>query len=325
MIRSFLLFGAAALAACSPSVWRPIQVTEAAAELEQVTRSRDNELDPAVSPDAKAIAYEVAPSPEAPARVEVMSLEDLRPDRPATIEYTSEVTGLEPAWKPDGSGLFFLSPRPRSTALVVMLGLGVGRGPLVADVGEVSFAGEWPAVSPDGSTIAMSVANTAVFHTGWHTARYFDHALGFSDLGGGGIRVSGEGTEPAWSPDGKRLVFVRASGGHAHLFVAGADGAGAQQITEGPSDDEEPSWSPDGKLVVFCSTNAMLRSTTQADLFTVRPDGSGLVQLTEGDRYACHPTWGHDGFIYFHVNADARFHIWRLRPGGAGERARDGA
>jgi Tol biopolymer transport system component len=196
-----------------------------------------------------------------------------------------------------------------------MIGQGAGKLPLVADVGDVGFAGEWPAVSPDGSTIAMSMDRVGEFHTGWRSSRHFDHALGFSNLLEGGFRVSGEGTEPAWSPDGKRLVFVRSSGGHAHLFVANADGKGAQQITDGSSDDEEPAWSPDGTSIIFCSVNATITST-QADLFTVHADGSGLVQLTEGDRNACHPTWGRDGRVYFHVNADDRFHIWRLHPLG---------
>ena len=135
--------------------------------------------------------------------------------------------------------------------------------PLVADVGEVEFAGEWPAVSPDGSTIAMSVANIAEFHTSWRASLHYDGALGFSDLSGQGIRVPGTGTEPAWSPDGKRLAFVRASGGHGHLFVANGDGTGAQQITDGPSDDGEPAWSPDGQHIVFCSANVAIEATPE--------------------------------------------------------------
>ena len=315
MMRQLLLAGATALAACSPAVWRPLQTTEAATDLAQVTRSEANELDPAISPDAKAIAYEVAASPDAPPRVEVMSLDGVGSGSPGVIEYSSgEVTGREPAWAPDGSGLFFLSSTPRGRTLMKLFGLGTRGAPLVADAGEVGFAGEWPAVSPDGSTVVMSVTNMDVFHAGWRAARHFDHALGFQGPLGSGFRVSGDGTEPAWSPDGRRLAFVRASGGHAHLFTADADGTRAQQITEGPGDDDAPAWSPDGGRIVFCSTNVTVRAA-QADLFTVAPDGSGLVQLTEGDRDACHPTWGRDGFIYFHVNASDRFHIWRLRPG----------
>jgi Tol biopolymer transport system component len=143
--------------------------------------------------------------------------------------------------------------------------------------------------------------------------RRFDHALGFAGPIASGFKVSGEGTEPAWSPDGRQLAFVRLSGGRAHLFTVKADGTHAVQITEGPSDDEAPSWSPDGTRIVFCSANVTAQPG-QSDLFTVSPDGSGLVQLTEGDRSACHPTWGRDGYVYFHANATDRFHGWRLRP-----------
>jgi Tol biopolymer transport system component len=313
MARVLLIAGSTALVACSPAVWRPLQTTEAATELSQVTRSDANEFDPAVSPDARSIAYEAAASPDAPPHVEVMSLDGAGSGRAGTIEYTSgDVTGLEPTWRPEGGGLLFLSITPKGRTLMGTMGPAAGSAPLVAEAGEVGFAGDWPAVSPDGTIIAMSVARAGVFRTGWRSARHFEHALGFAGPFGG-LKVSGEGTEPAWSPDGKRLAFVRSSGGHAHLFVARADGTNAQRITEGPSDDEHPSWSPDGNRIVFCSVNVTVQAL-QANLFTVHPDGSGLVQLTEGDRNACHPTWGRDGFIYFHANATERFHVWRLQP-----------
>jgi Tol biopolymer transport system component len=283
-----------------------------------VTHSRDNEFDPAVSPDAKSIAYEVAPNLDAAPRIEVMSLEGLKPGGPGAIEYSSgEVLGREPTWMPDGSGLYFLSMTGNGFRLMEMIGFGAGKQPLVADPGEVAFAGEWPAVSPDGSTIAMSVAHMGWFQTGWRSARHLDQALGFAGPLGSAFRISGVGTQPAWSPDGKRLAFVRVAGGHAHIFVVNSDGAAPKQITEGSSDDEAPSWSPDGTRLVFCSANITI-GIRQADLFTVSPDGSALIQLTEGDRYACRPTWGSDGFIYFHANATDRFHVWRLRPRARG-------
>ena len=48
------------LVACSATIRRPVWTTDAAAALEQVTRSGQNEFDPAVSPDGSAIAYDVA-------------------------------------------------------------------------------------------------------------------------------------------------------------------------------------------------------------------------------------------------------------------------
>lgn len=128
MKRLVLLAASAALAACSPAVWRPLQTTEAAGDLEQVTRSRLNEFDPAVSPDAGSIAYEVAAAADGPSYIEVMSLAGVGSGHPGAIQYTSgAVVGIEPTWMPDGSGLFFLSARQRSRTLVEMIGDGGGQ------------------------------------------------------------------------------------------------------------------------------------------------------------------------------------------------------
>jgi eukaryotic-like serine/threonine-protein kinase len=61
-------------------------------------------------------------------------------------------------------------------------------------------------------------------------------------------------TDPAWSPDGKRIVFSSNRAGTANIYVKNADGTGTEEeifaSTEGiyPTD-----WSQDGKLIV-CTT-----------------------------------------------------------------------
>ena len=179
--RPCLFAGSTALVACSPAVWRPLETTAAATELSQVTLSSDNELDPAVSPDARSIAFEVAPTLDAPPRIAVMSVPRELSGGPYAIEYSSgQVLGREPTWMPDGSGVYFLSMTREGPRLMEMIGFGAGKTPLVADPGEVSFAGEWPAVSPDGTTIAMSVGHVDTFQSGWRSARHLDQALGFA-------------------------------------------------------------------------------------------------------------------------------------------------
>jgi Tol biopolymer transport system component len=303
------------LLACSASLQRPVSTTEAATGLEQVTGSANNEFDPAVSLDATAIAYEVATRPDAPPHVEVMALKDVGSRKPRVTYSSNDTMGLEPAWVPDGSGLVFVSEHGTSRELMQTLGPSPHRTNIVAAAADPYFPGEWPALSPDGKRIAVELANLYEFESGWRTTRHFDRALAVTDLLGTGLTVLGQGTDPAWSPDGTRLAFARVTGGTAHVFVANADGTNAQQITEGPADDVEPAWSPDGRFIVFCSAHGE-DHWTQANLFAVRPDGSGLVQLTEGDRFAGRPAWGRDGFIYFHANVTDRFHIWRVRPVG---------
>lgn len=298
--------GFLALTACAGTIRPALETTEAATQLEQVTHGATNELDPAVSPDASAIAYEVRASQTAPPHVEVMWL------GPRKVEFSSGATvGMEPAWKPDGSAVIFVMPGQK---LAEVFGHGTGGPMFVGRSDDVYFGSAWPALSPSG-TLAVSFQYVETYRTSWPTTHAFDQALAVSAIHEGkGVTILGRGTKPAWSPDGTRLAFVRTSEGHGHVFVSNVDGSDAQQITEGPADDEAPAWSPDGKRIVFCSGPSSATGTPQANLFTVNVDGSGLLQLTEGDRFACRPSWARDGYIYFHLNATDRFHIWRIRP-----------
>lgn len=308
-----------AMTGCAGAIRRPVDVTDAATHLEQVTKSSANEFDPAISPDGTSLAYEVASSPDAEPHVEVMSLEGLATGGTGKVVYSSKDTvGLEPAWMPDGSGLLFVSRTDRSLRGVVQtFGKGPAQTNFVSAAGDPYLVAAWPSVAPDGQTMAISLVNVTEYQSGWRESRRFDHALGLSDLIGTGVTVVGSGSSPAFSPDGKRIAFSRIEGAHAHVFVANADGSDPVRVTDGSADDVEPAWSPDGKMLVFCSAHGNEEKYVQSNLFLVRPDGSGLVQLTEGDKLSSRPTWGRDGYVYFHANADARFHIWRVhvRPG----------
>ncbi|MGH3417876.1 MAG: TolB family protein, partial [Actinocrinis sp.] len=60
------------------------------------------------------------------------------------------------------------------------------------------------------------------------------------------------GTEPAISPDGQQLAFVRPVGGWDQIFVQAADGSGtAIQLTSGAATHDSPSWRPDGSGLFY--------------------------------------------------------------------------
>jgi tricorn protease-like protein len=69
------------------------------------------------------------------------------------------------------------------------------------------------------------------------------------DNGSGKHRISRDGTEPRWSPDGRRIAFTR----HADIWVMHANGSHQQQLTTGEAFDGSPSWSPRGRWVLFQS------------------------------------------------------------------------
>src|SRR5437867_3375964 len=68
------------------------------------------------------------------------------------------------------------------------------------------------------------------------------------------IRVPLNGlTTPAWSPDGKQIVFTGYDGGLSDLFVVDADGSDLRRLTNDKYADLQPAWSPDGKTIAFAT------------------------------------------------------------------------
>lgn len=81
--------------------------------------------------------------------------------------------------------------------------------------------------------------------------------------------------EPAFSPDGRTIAFVR--GGD--LYSVRPDGSGQRKLTSGPELDSAPVVSPDGKRVLFERRAA---ATGSSDLYAVGATGGGLRALTSG-------------------------------------------
>ncbi|MER7846050.1 hypothetical protein ABTZ03_19090 [Kitasatospora sp. NPDC096077] len=78
----------------------------------------------------------------------------------------------------------------------------------------------------------------------------------------------GKGSQPALSPDGDHIVFVRSVNGHDHLFSRSTDYTQKAEKDLTPSattDYTEPAWSPDGKT---------LAARTPDGVSTVPADGS---------------------------------------------------
>ena len=70
--------------------------------------------------------------------------------------------------------------------------------------------------------------------------------------------------QPAWAPDGLKLVFRRVSpdANSGGLFQMHSDGTRVQQLTDDPT-DRWPAWSPDGTRVAFIRGRAVFAVDTQ--------------------------------------------------------------
>jgi dipeptidyl aminopeptidase/acylaminoacyl peptidase len=61
-------------------------------------------------------------------------------------------------------------------------------------------------------------------------------------------------SQPAWSPDGKQVAFVRLADGKPQVFLLSLDGGEALQLTKFKYGAGNPQWSPDGKQILFSSS-----------------------------------------------------------------------
>jgi TolB protein len=151
----------------------------------------------------------------------------------------------------------------------------------------------------------------------------------------GTVRLA-EGAEPAWSPDGTKIVF--ASNGGAPLgsaigiYVMNADGSGIRQLTSpnnfeqcsvgASASDFNPDWSPDGKRILFerdfniddingfdCGLDGYGRIT---NVYVMNADGTGAQRLRPVDLWNtdAEPAWSPDGqFVAFSKQAGGVFVI----------------
>src|SRR5579872_3320621 len=58
-------------------------------------------------------------------------------------------------------------------------------------------------------------------------------------------------SQPAWSPDGRQLAFVRTVDSKPQIFLLSFDGGEPTQLTHFRYGASAPKWSPDGKEILF--------------------------------------------------------------------------
>ncbi|MBI3960568.1 MAG: PD40 domain-containing protein [Chloroflexi bacterium] len=141
-----------------------------------------------------------------------------------------------------------------------------------------------------------------------------DGSVVLYDLSSGSPRTLTNGVDPAISPDGRRVAFLRGGQG---LFVIDVDGSNERRLYGG-QELRAPAWSPDGQLIVFSRVNGQetcrnlgfrclpdspelaqypLVSKDLRTLSRVRLDGSGFQDIPS-QKTATAPSWSERGIVY---------------------------
>jgi Tol biopolymer transport system component len=315
---------------------------------------------PTFSPDGSLVAY-VAPDANG---VRQIWVRDFTEGKPVQIT-TGELHASRPRWSPANDQIYFaragagLWSVPRLGGTATRL-IDAGQNPSVSSDGtrlvyergrEVWIANadgsqphkvegvpaqyysteRRPAISPDGRWIVVFRAEAGPNGDLWLVP----------SAGGEARRLTfdtREGGSPAWTPDGRRIVFSSARAGSRTLWQIPVAGGQPEPLTTGSGDDDEPEVSRDGKRLVYTnvkrSWSLRFRDAASAEprtllekhtelifpifspdgtrlvffgrqdravsVSSIRTDGSDVRQLTGGTELNHMPVWSADGAsVYF--------------------------
>ena len=98
---------------------------------------------------------------------------------------------------------------------------------------------------------------------------------------------------PAWSPDGERIIFVSDRDGQERydIYVMDADGTNVERLTDTPDGGElSPRFSPDGERVAYVS-----EFSDGWSVWEMRADGTDARKVAGDYAFAEFPAWMPDG------------------------------
>lgn len=140
----------------------------------------------------------------------------------------------------------------------------------------------YPAVSPDGSTIAFSAR-------GWLWT--------MSAEGGPARRITkgaGMDSRPAWHPDGRRVAFVRDDTRNTDIVEVDVSTGAETVLAGGPAAELDPAYAPDGSALYFASAE-----TGDLEIYRVDSGSGAKARITNARGLDLRPQPLADGSVVF--------------------------
>ena len=140
----------------------------------------------------------------------------------------------------------------------------------------------WPAFAPDGDQVAFA----------WSGEKYDNTDIYVTLVGSTDVRRlttdAADDVAPAWSPDGRRIAFLRKSGHSARIHVTSALGGSDAKLgdfpvgvleIEGELIGAQITWSPDGRSIV-AGRDPRVETSVPAGLYVIPVDGEDPRPIT---------------------------------------------
>ncbi len=196
-------------------------------------------------------------------------------------DFTS--SAFTPRWMPDSNGLLISVERGEADQILLTDRTGRWPRPVTSDTN----GDHWdPQPSPDGRSIAFvyrrfdDLNRLDIFLADISTGEL--HQL----RGQAGVRM----WMPRWSPDGKWLAFISQESGNDHLWIIGADGSQARQVTRDNYAIADIAWSPDGRIIA-----GTVNHEASFDLVLIEIASGKVSVLCSGPGFYQRPCWTPDG------------------------------
>ena len=137
-------------------------------------------------------------------------------------------------------------------------------------------------------------------------------------LNGGMPEQLTEGSQPQWSPDGKKLLYVKGSlaDNKCRIWICDPDGSNQTLISSGSGDfnDIDPRWSNDSSKIIFASNRSIVKDRHNYDIYIMDADGGNLTQLTTNSSHDDKPVFAPDGkTVFFRSNRGLVWDIWTMK------------